>query len=193
MDRDKSVQAESNEERLLHIQSWNATLPFPGAIAIFGDGEGLPWSSHEDLNIHGVSIIARRIAKSSTEECAHSAAGSQVRATAPQLQQSLCLAAGVPPEQHPHLKRQRKIHITAFNLPAFHMAGRAPGFLEGWFSKDFAPDGTYLASATCGIVGQCPGTETRGSLSFSRPGTHTPLPSLLPGWLWYGIPCLLLP
>lgn len=68
---------ESNEGGLLRIQSWNATLPFPGATAIFGDGEGLPWSSHEVLKIHGVSIIPRKIANSSTEECAHSAACSQ--------------------------------------------------------------------------------------------------------------------
>lgn len=126
---------ETNEEGLLHSQSWNATLPFPGATAIFGDGEGLPWSSHEVLKIDdGVSMISRKFTNSSTEDCAHSAAGSQVKATAPQLQQSLCLAAGVPPEQHPHPKRQRKILITAFNPPAFHMAGRASGFLEGWSS-----------------------------------------------------------
>lgn len=122
---------ERNEQGLLQTQSWNATLPFPGTTDIFGDGEGLPWSTYEVLKICGVSIIPRKSANSSTGECAHSAAGSQVSATALQLQDSLCLTAGVPPEQHPHPKRQRKILITAFNPPAFQRAGRAPCFLGG--------------------------------------------------------------
>lgn len=56
---------ERNEEGLLQTQSWNATLPFPGATAISGDGEGLPWSSHEALKLHGVSIIPRKFTNSS--------------------------------------------------------------------------------------------------------------------------------
>lgn len=51
---------ERNEEGLLQTQSWNATLSFPGATAISGDGEELPWSSHEALKFHGVSIIPSR-------------------------------------------------------------------------------------------------------------------------------------
>lgn len=56
---------ERNEEGLLQTQSWNATLPFPGPTAISGDGEGLPWSSHEALKLHGVSIIPRKFTNSS--------------------------------------------------------------------------------------------------------------------------------
>lgn len=129
------------------------------------------------MKIRGVSIIPGKFTNSSTEGCAHSATGSQVRVTAPQL---LCLAAGVPPEQHPYLKRQRKILITAFNPPAFHGARRAPGFLEGWFIRFCSRQDLFAFYNVWDS-----GTETRGSLSFSRPTTHTLLLAPWAALVWH--------
>jgi len=62
---------ERDEERSLQTQIPNPVLPFSGAAAVSGDGEGLPRSTRQVLELHGTSIIPRKLASSSAGGCAH--------------------------------------------------------------------------------------------------------------------------
>lgn len=98
-----------------------------------------------------------------------------MRTTAPQLQQSLCLAVGVPPEWHPHPKRQRKILFTAFNPLAFHRAGRAPGFFKGLVLIRFCSRLDLFAFCHLRDSGPMSWDRDSGKPELCQTCTHTPL------------------